>query len=88
MRLAVGRGQLRELRDEPREGEPQLIDERGQPELGQAARRVRDAVPEEGAGCLDERGQLFDKMHCQEPLQKDMSASHVSMRSLRGGMWS
>ena len=30
---------------------------------------------------------LFDKMHCQELLQKDMSAGHVSMRSPRGGIW-
>ena len=48
MRLAVGRGQLRELRDEPRDGEPQLADERGQPQPGRTARRVGDAVPEEG----------------------------------------
>ena len=48
MRLAAGRGQLRELGEEPREGEAQLAGERGQPEPGRAARRVRDAVPEEG----------------------------------------
>ena len=48
MRLAVGRGQLRELRDEPQDGEPQLADERGQPEPGRPARRVGDAVTEEG----------------------------------------
>ncbi|XP_066311742.1 granule-bound starch synthase 1, chloroplastic/amyloplastic-like [Miscanthus floridulus] len=30
---------------------------------------------------------LFDKMHCQELFQKDMSAGHISMRSPRGGIW-
>ena len=29
---------------------------------------------------------LFDKMHCRELLQKDMSAGHVSMRSPRDGI--
>jgi len=40
-----------------------------------------------GAEAVALAHKLFDKMHCQELLQKDMSAGHVSMRSLRDGIW-
>ena len=50
--------------------------------------RVRRAVhPMFGAEAVALAHKLFDKMHRQELLQKDMSADHVSMRSPRGEVW-